>query len=237
MKSSDRSPTRERQLPKCIQRVAWRCKSCDSDNLHQRLKQLVAAARSYPPKSWQRRQKLNEIVRSILKSGKLWQENSPYYNDALQQTWLYLCRNLERYDPAKGSVITWLDKYLRWRLQDYREEQKQEQDRTVFNFPTAAGDTIELIDNLPACPDIPLILAETYEWVATDPDGELSATQVKGYPHVTCQVILLRRLPPEMTWKAIAQEFGIPLSTVANFYKRECLPRLRKFAQKQGYLD
>jgi hypothetical protein len=85
--------------------------------------------------------------------------------------------------------------------------------------------------------DIPLILEETYEWVATDPDGELSAVQVKGYPHVTCQVILLRRLPPEMTWTAIAQEFGIPLSTVASFYQRECLPRLRKFAQKRGYLD
>ncbi|GET40740.1 hypothetical protein [Microseira wollei] len=148
-----------------------------------------------------------------------------------------ICRNLDRYDPAKGSVITWLDKYLRWRLQDCREEQKQEQDRTVVNFPITAEDTIDPIDNLPASPDIPLILAETYEWVATDPDGELSATQVKGYPHVTCQVILLRRLPPEMTWKAIAQEFGVPLSTVANFYKRECLPRLRKFAQERGYLE
>lgn len=237
MKSSYKSPTRKSYLPKYIQRVAWRCKLPDRDNLHQRLQQLVAAAGSYPPKSWQRRQKLTEIVRLIVKSGKLWQENTPYYNDALQQTWLYLCRNLDRYDPAKGSVITWLDKYLRWRLQDWREEQKQEQDKKVFNFPTTGEDTIDPIDNLPASPDIPLILAETYEWVATDPDGELSATRVKGYPHVTCQVILLRRLPPETPWKAIAEEFGVPLSTAASFYKRECLPRLRKFAQKQGYLE
>ena len=237
MKTSDRSPTTERQLPRCFQRVAWRSKSPDRDNLHQRLQQLVAEARSYPPKSWQRRQKITEIVRIIVKSGKLWQENTPYYNDALQQTWLYLCRNLDRYDPAKGSVITWLDKYLGWRLLDCREEQKQEQERTVVNFPITAEDTIDPIDNLPASPDIPLILAETYEWVATDPDGELRATQVKGYPHVTCQVILLRRLPPEMTWKAIAQEFGLPLSTIANFYQRQCLPRLRKFAQERGYLE
>ncbi len=88
MKTSDRTPTRERQLPRCFQRVAWRSKSPDRDNLHQRLQQLVAEARSYPPKSWQRRQKLTEIVRTIVKSGKLWQENTPYYNDALQQTWL-----------------------------------------------------------------------------------------------------------------------------------------------------
>jgi DNA-directed RNA polymerase specialized sigma24 family protein len=207
------------------------------DNLHQRLQQLVAKALSYPPRSLQRRQTLNEIVRLVTKSGKLWQENTPCYQDALQQTWLYFCRNLEQYNPTQGSVITWLDTYLKWRLQDSRQEQKQEKERTVFCHLPQVEDTIEPIDNLPAAPDIPLILEDTYEWVNSDPDGELARIHVKGYPNMTCQVLILRRLPPETSWRAIAQEFGVPLSTAANFYQRECLPRLRKFAQKQGYLE
>ncbi|OKH37423.1 hypothetical protein NIES2119_13960 [[Phormidium ambiguum] IAM M-71] len=206
-------------------------------NLHQHLQQLIAEACSYPPKSWQRRRKINQIVQIVTNSGKLWRENTPYYNDALQQTWLYFCRNLEQYNPAQGSVITWLDNYLKWRLQDYRQNQQEEQERIVFSSSLQAENNLDPIDNLPASPDVPLILEETYKWVNADPDGELTKIHAKGYPHLTCQVLILRRLPPETPWKAIAQEFGVPLSTAANFYKRECLPRLRKFAQNQGYLE
>ncbi len=209
----------------------------NEDNLYQHLQQLVAEACSYPPRSMQRRQKLNEIVRMVTNYGKLWHEDTPYYHDALQQTWLYFCRNLEEYNPAQGSIITWINNHLKWRLQDYRQDQQQEKDRTVFSHSPQAENRIDPIDNLPASPEIPPILAETYEWVNTDPERELARIHVQGYPNMTCQVLILRRLPPETPWKAIAQEFGVPLSTAANFYKRECLPRLRKFAQKQGYLE
>ncbi|MEG4076239.1 hypothetical protein QUA30_26805, partial [Microcoleus sp. Pol14C2] len=42
---------------------------------------------------------------------------------------------------------------------------------------------------------------------------------------------------PETPWKNIALEFNLPPSTAPNFYKRECLPRLRNFAKNQGYLE
>lgn len=209
----------------------------DSYHLHQHLQQLVSEACSYPPRSWQRQQKLNEIVRIVMKSGRFWQKNTPYYQDMLQQTWLYFFRNVEKYNPAQGSVITWLDRYLRWRLQDYRQNQQEEQDRTVLTHPQTTRDSIDLIDNLPAYPEIPPILAETFEWVNADPEGDLARIHIQGYPSMTCQVLIIRRLPPETPWKAIAQEFSVPLSTLANFYRRECLPRLRNFGQKQGYLE
>jgi len=94
----------------------------------------------------------------------------------------------------------------------------------------------DMSENLASDPDIPPILEETYQWVETDPDGELASTHIKGHPDVTCQILILRRLPPETPWKTIAEEFNLPPSTAPNFYKRECLPRLRKFALLQGYL-
>jgi hypothetical protein len=62
-------------------------------------------------------------------------------------------------------------------------------------------ETTDPIKNLPASPDIPPILEETYQWVQTDPDGELASTHVKGRPDVTCQILILRRLPPETPGK------------------------------------
>lgn len=206
------------------------------DNLNQQLEQLVALACSYPVKSLGRRQKLNELVRLVMRSGKLWKENTPYYNDALQQTWLYFCRNLEQYNPERSSVITWLDNYLKWRLLDFHNKEVQDQVRTTSSPLLATEEITNPIENIPASPDIPLILEETYQWVQTDRDGELRSIHVKDRPDVTCQILILRRLPPETPWKTVAKEFNLPSSTAPNFYKRECLPRLRNFALKQGYL-
>ncbi|MCC5656585.1 sigma-70 family RNA polymerase sigma factor [Nostoc sp. XA010] len=204
-------------------------------NLNQQLQHLVAEACSHPAKSLMRRQKLSEIVRVVMKSGKLWKENTAYYNDALQQTWLYFCRNPEQYNPQSCSVITWLDNCLKWRLQDFRSREAQIQAKTIPLSSLETENTTGAIENLPAAADIPPILEETYQWASTDPDNDLARTHVKGRPEITCQILILRRLPPETPWKNIAKEFNLPPSTAPNFYKRECLPRLRNFALRQGY--
>lgn len=202
------------------------------DELEERLQQLVAEARESPPV--QRRQRLNEIVRLISMSGKLWREETPDYQDALQQTWLYLCRNLETYDSSRANVITWLDNHLKWRLEDFRQAQQAELARRVSG--SMNDEAIDRIDNIPAPPEIPPILEAVRRWVQTDPNGELSSIHVQGRPDVTCQILILRRLPPETRWSEIASEFNLSQSTAANFYRRQCLPRLRKFGEDRGYL-
>jgi hypothetical protein len=220
----------------------------EDNSLSQQLQQLVAEACSHPPKSLMRRQKLSEIVRLIVKSGKLWQEGTPHYNDALQQTWVYFCRNVceantakKPYDPHLGSVITWLDTYLRRRLQDFSNEQIQHQNRVVSLPILEDSEAINIINNVenpPTHSDSPLVILEdTKKWVEGDPEGELSSVCIKERPDVTCQILIQKRLPPETPWKNIALEFNLPPSTAPNFYKRECLPRLRNFAKKQGYLE
>jgi hypothetical protein len=205
------------------------------NDLNQQLQQLVAEACLHPARSLMRRQKLTQIVRLVMKSGKLWKENTPYYKDALQQTWLYFCRNPEQYNPERCSVITWLDNCLKWRLQDFRVWEAENQARVIHISMLGTEEITNSIENLPADPEIPPILEETYQWATTDPGGELTSTHIKGRPDVTCQILILRRLPPEIPWKSIAKEFNLPPSTAPNFYKRECQPRLRNFAIRQGY--
>ncbi len=53
------------------------------------------------------------------------------------------------------------------------------------------------VDTLEASTEIPPILEVTRQWVETDPQGELRRIHIQGHPKVTCQVLILKRLPPE----------------------------------------
>ena len=212
------------------------------DELSEQLRQLVAEACSHPSNSIRRQKSMTQIVRTIMRSGKLWQENASFYPDALQQTWMYFYRNLceantgQRYDPDRGSIITWLNGYLKRRLQDFYKEEQEQKARREFDRFTDLGESIDPINNLPAPPDIPNILEETRTWAETDTDEELRRIHIQGHPAVTCQVLILRRLPPETPWETLAAEFGLSISTLSNFYRRQCMPRLRNFGRTQGYL-
>lgn len=211
-------------------------------SLEDKLRQLVLEARQYPSGHLKRKQCLTQIVRLIEQSHKLWHEHTPYYEDALQQTWVYFCQNIceagtgEQYDPSRSSIITWLNRYLKWRLQDFRISQQQHLSKHASVAPGAINQNKDITDNLAAPPDTPPILENTRHWVESDPSGELQSVHVQNRPDVSCQALLLRRLPPEQGWEKISEEFNLPISTLSSFYQRQCMPRLRNFGQSQGYL-
>jgi hypothetical protein len=215
------------------------------DAQEEKLRQLVQEACSYPVGSAQRQKNLTKIIRLV--SNKLWKENTPYYQDALQQTWVYFCQNIcegntgEPYNPSRGSVITWLNFYLKRRLQDfYIDTQKQKAQTISSQVPGLASHDrehpINLIDNIPAAPYIPSLMEVVTTWVETDPDDELSSLHIANHPELTAKVLILRRLPPETSWKTLAAEYNLSISTLSSFYQRQCLPRLRKFGELEGYL-
>lgn len=132
--------------------------------LDEQLRCLVAQACEYPPGSKERQKLLTQIIR--LTASRLWRESTPYYHDALQQTWLYFCRNIceartgQAYDPNYGSVVTWLNAYLKRRLQDFYLSQQREQAIKVPLKIRQSGsgdnsDTIDPVDNLAATPEAP----------------------------------------------------------------------------------
>ena len=204
-----------------------------------RLEVLVKEACQHPPGSRERQKGLTKIIRLI--NSQLWKEQTDYYEDALQQTWIYFCQNLceaktgKVYDPTRATVITWLNAYLKRRLQDfYRDKQKEKyQKATVFIHD---HQTIDILDNLPANPDIPPILSDLKNWVIKDSDRKLRNKYIKDHPEVNCQILILKRLPPEKSWQDLTKEFGISIGTLSSFYQRHCLPVLREFGKSEGYL-
>lgn len=205
------------------------------------IEQLVIEACQHPPGSPKRQRYLTQVIRLV--SSKLWHESVPYYADALQQTWIFFCQNVcesgtgARYDSSRATVVTWLNNYLRRRLQDGTIAAIQEGQRRANPIATEPGEAeIDPLDRVPAPPDVPPILDRVRQWAETDPTGELGQTHIEGYPQVTCQVLILRRLPPEASWSEISAEFGLKVPTLSSFYQRQCLPRLRKFGESEGYI-
>ncbi|MEQ8957854.1 MAG: hypothetical protein RLP02_08030 [Coleofasciculus sp. C2-GNP5-27] len=125
--------------------------------------------------------------------------------------------------------------YLRRRLKDLRTQAQAENQQKLSPRSNEQG-MFDPIDIVPSPPDIPPILENTRNWAETDPDGELRRVHIKGRPDLTCQLLILRRLPPETSWQALADEFNCSLPTLAGFYKKQCRPRLRKFGESEGYL-
>ncbi len=204
---------------------------------------LVAEACSYLPGRVKRQKTLTKIIRLI--SSKLWREDTPYYQDALQQTWVYLCQNLcqsntsEAYNPSNGSVITWLNAYLKQRLQDlYLEQIQQANPGSANTHILELGQVNETSDQeyLKANPDVSSLLEDVTTWVETDPKNELRCIYIEGHPEITCQELLRRRLPPVNSWKNLAAEFQLPISTLSSFYQQYCIPRLSEFDAAKWYL-
>src|SRR5919199_2010077 len=206
----------------------------------ERLDSLVTEACNHPPGSAARQKNLTRIIRLI--APKLWREHTPYYQDALQQTWIYFCQNIcegktgKAYDPDRGTIVTWLNYSLKKRLQDLSDAARKRQEKFVSQRLDDSNEAFDLLENIPAEPDVLPLLEQVKQWVEADPDGELSRIHITNRPDMTAQLLILRRLPPETSWKDLAAEFNLSMSTLSSFYQRQCLPRLRKFGDSEGYL-
>jgi DNA-directed RNA polymerase specialized sigma24 family protein len=210
----------------------------NDSSIHQdELQALIATASCYPPGHPMRQKIITQLIRII--QPRLWKENTPDYADALQQTWLYLCRHLDRYNGDRGSVVTWLNAHLKWRLFDLRQRSAR---YDAIHQPLQGDQASGLLAIDPPAPmrssgaPLPLTVDLVREWVETDPTGELGRIHLNNHPQVTCQVLLLRRLPPPTKWRVLSQEWQVPLPKLSAFYYRECLPRLRDFGESEGYL-
>ena len=194
----------------------------EEESLEEQLNNLVAETCQHPQDSVERQRGLNKLIRIIQRSGKIWRDSSPDYEDALQKTWLYFCRNLSAYDPSKASLITWFNNHLKWRLLDQRlEEQKK---RNFFvNFGREDGSDIDIPEPEPE-PD-----SWTYvcKCIKADPGGKFKATHIRNRPDVNAQVVCLGRLHGKL-WKDLATELRSSIPVLSGFFQRRCVPLLKE---------
>jgi len=212
------------------------------DELEAKILQLIQETCQHPTGSLARQKGLNQIILLIQKTGKLLRGTGiPDAEEALQETWWFFCRNLceatsakEPYTPDKSSVITWINNYLSYRLQDKRISYYEQ--KSKFDFFLEENEQIDPANLIPAPTEPRPILNEIQEWLKTN-SSELKRIHIRERPDVNCYVLISRRLPPETSWLDLSVEFGIPVATLSNFYQRQCFPRLLNFGKSQAYFD
>ena len=215
----------------------------DRQLLYKQLHSLVAQASQHPPDGFARKRYLSQIVTKMKNSCLIWKNhrNEPFYEDALQEQWVFFCSNLceartsTQYDRDRSNPITWFNNCLKWRLRTSAqkivlENQRRASIETIFKD----GETLERMAVTEAVDDSQIIESIEYfqlvkNWIDTNPNGVLSQ-HVRGRKDVTCQVIL-KSLSSGQTFGEIATNFNCSYSTLKGFYNNKCRPLVEEFRE------
>ncbi|MEB3360056.1 MAG: hypothetical protein VKK04_25245 [Synechococcales bacterium] len=194
------------------------------NSLDTRLHQLAIAAQHHAPKTPQRQAALRQLVGLVLQSGKLYRPRQgefpgvydEIYSEALQDLLLFVCQNIERYDPERAAVMTWLNMLMARRF-------FQEAIPKVLGQTTVRRLNLVDVEQLATAESTESLTDLIAHCLQADPDRQFTTTWVEGCPQASFQAIATRRLAG-VAWKAIAAEFDLGTSTVSTFYYR-CLKK------------
>jgi hypothetical protein len=220
----------------------------ESDALDQELRQLIADILALPPQSRSRQLKLNRFCLRVQQSRKLW--GAPgvapeLYAEALSGLWLYVLKNLHKYDADRGSVLTWMNNRLKWDLKTLQGSAWSELQRRMQDLAIDANDGSSWTDRLRAEPDSHLMLEGicTTWWEAR---AITQAVHVKGKPTINCYELFQDMLglscePAHWlisrdrdTYRTMSEHYGAPIPTLASFWTNRCLPQVRAVLQDFG---
>jgi hypothetical protein len=193
------------------------------------LQQLALTAQQHPHLSPQRQLALTKLVNTVVQSNRLghpqkWQFSvdvyEDIYNEALQELLLYICKNIDKYNPERGSVIVWVNFLLQQRF-------FKEAVRKFFGQQNITHITDTHLENL-ALPEEPEDITKILiDCIKLDPEGIFKKEHIKEHPQANFQALAQQRILGK-SWKEIAAQYNLKIPTVSCFYYR-CLD---KFANK-----
>ncbi|MDV2997286.1 MAG: hypothetical protein N4J56_006991 [Chroococcidiopsis sp. SAG 2025] len=200
--------------------------------LDEQLKQLATIAQQHPEES-KRKEALTLLVQDIWKSGRLYRpsrgEYSPeqyreIYQEALQNLFLFVCQEIDRYNPELGEVITWCNVLLERRF-------CRNASRQFRGNPGIRSVTLSDLEDL-ALSEAPLYPGEDFRsYIESDPHNLFEITHIKNHPEANFAAITILRLVEDESWQEISDRFGITVSTLSVFYQR-CLRRFESIIRQ-----
>lgn len=192
------------------------------------LKKMGLSAQKFLVNSELRSYALTELIKAIKLSGRLGRPHlnkfSPslyqiLYEEALTETFTYICLNIDLYDPYRGSqkFMNWvnfqLDKFILKCYERYNKFAKYEfssyQDLEQIQQPLTNLDLCQLLQ----------------EYLSQDPDEVFQDAHVRNRPDANFSQIALAKFSGK-SWSEISRQLDIPVPTLSSFYNRWC----RRFA-------
>ncbi|MBD2681532.1 MULTISPECIES: sigma-70 family RNA polymerase sigma factor [Nostoc] len=194
----------------------------------QQLQELALQAQQHPLGTTARRITLSKLIDGIYRSGKLCH---PYngqfqgvyeqiYQEAVQDLFLYICKNIDKYDPERALFMTWVNMLLSQRF--FKEaipkiigkvHEINVESSVLENLEDLVFDDSENEDNYI------FAFKKIRRYIEIDPKGIFKQAHIKKYPQVNFQEIAVKRWSG-ISWKDISEELNIPVATLSNFYQR-----------------
>ncbi|MBW4626653.1 MAG: sigma-70 family RNA polymerase sigma factor [Brasilonema octagenarum HA4186-MV1] len=206
------------------------------DELDSYLLQLACVAQRHPPHSQERQIALTKLIHSIVRFGNLWYPSKSQffsnvqdiYNEARQELFLYICQNIDKYDPERGTVLVWVNVLLERRF--FKDTLRKN-----LSHSSVTKMTLTDLDNL-ALPEESKDLTEIVkECIESDPEDIFKNEYMEQCPQATFQALAMLRMSGK-SWKEISAEFEMKVPTVSSFYYR-CLkklsPKLKEYCENQ----
>ena len=199
------------------------------------LREYALEAKGHPSGSLERQKALTKLMEGMLRSRRIaypYRYRFPEYyeeihSEAVQNTALYLCQNIDKYNPERGPVIRWFNYLLETRF--FPEAIRE----IVGTGDLIVSDNIDL-DRLPTDNNMSLLLSEQIrKYLEEDPEGLLKNLRHKVYDGVNFLDLVSRRMAGEK-WKDISADLGIKTSTLSDFYQRslkEIAPQIKLYLE------
>ncbi len=216
------------------------------DDLNFHLRSLIKEACTYPKNTPQHRKAINHLLRSLLKSGRIWRppaandDNEDIYEEALQKTMLDLVSKTlcEKYDPNRGLFLSWFNECLKnkWKDEIRKANRHKSRIQSVLEKDEMSIDLSEQI----VSPIDAILLTQTWEsfkqWIKEDPDNVLKDCHIRNNPKANCQLFAELKLIFGKEWKEIADEVGSPSGSLRPHWQRKCEPLLHKWLKENQRL-
>ena len=220
-----------------------------NSEIDEQLERLAIAAQQHKPKTVQRQTALSKLYAAIEQFQIVGKPRSQdfsretyeeIYTEAKQDLMLCIFREIDKYNPSRGTVRQWVNilmnkrcineaipkvlgpkgfKTLYYKDMDFILNNLKRLDRFFDKSPLGGED------------DSDRSVANLREMIADDPGDVFKSAAIKKYPHVNFQMLLLKR-GDDVGWQEIAEEFGVKVPTLSSFYRR-CLhkftPRFREY--------
>jgi DNA-directed RNA polymerase specialized sigma24 family protein len=199
---------------------------------------LIQEACKHLPTSRQHRKAINSLLRAVQKSGRIWKppagdiDEEVLYEEALSKTMFKLTKTLcEKYDPSRGSFLTWFNVSLR---HQYTDEIRAAQRDRSHRQSVWQNDEAELdpLDQVASGVDANLLLAtwESFiQWIKDDPDNLLKACHIENNPQANCQLLAHLRLIIGKEWQEISLEIGSKRGAITSHWCRKCESLMREW--------
>jgi len=227
----------------------------------EQLQKLIDEVCRYEENTPQRQKALNNLLIIVQQFPGIKKDGHQDYLEALNKTWEWFCRSIDKFDSSKVaaseslqiSLTRWINGYLKWRIKDLYVSDSNyiiSLDQQIRNDEGSKATRLDILaDSQGESISLDLLdikIAEIQKhsrktwgeriskFIEQDAKNELKRRCIRNNAECNCQLLAKRLLLAKPSHKIadIARELNVSNQTIYSHWKKKCLPLLKEIGMK-----